>query len=71
VTPVDAAGGVSDAVTPVTQSSMDPLMRTTTLGPPLSISPSVVDTPPMETHIHMSAVSIVRCLICIANFGRF
>jgi hypothetical protein len=51
---IKGALDASHAVTPVTQSSLDPLMHTSTLSGPQGISPSVIETPPAKSYTHVS-----------------
>jgi hypothetical protein len=53
-TPTERFQETSQVVTPVTQASMDPLLHASTMTPPVSISPSTMDTPPGESHIHVN-----------------
>jgi hypothetical protein len=49
----------SDVVTPVTQSSLDPLMHTSVVTPPVSISLSVIVTPTEKIHTHVSILLLI------------
>jgi hypothetical protein len=43
---------VQNVVTPVTQAMEDPLMRPALQTPPLSITPTGIETPPSESYTH-------------------
>jgi hypothetical protein len=51
---IDAACGDASVVTPVTEAALDPLMHKSLQTPPLTIMPTIVDTPPGESHTHVS-----------------
>jgi hypothetical protein len=53
-TPIEGTSDAWQAVTPVTQASLDPLMHTSTLDGPEGISPSVIETPPAKSYTHVS-----------------
>jgi hypothetical protein len=53
---------VQNVVTPVTQAMEDPLMRPVLQTPPLSITPTGIETPPSESYTHVSM------LVCVVLF---
>jgi hypothetical protein len=62
----DTCSVVHNVVTPVTQADIDPLMRPALQTPPLSITPTCVDTPPVEKYTHVS-MSIPRSIFSDTN----
>jgi hypothetical protein len=51
---IDAACGYASVFTSVTEAALDPLMHKLPQTPPLTITPTTVDTPPGESHTHVS-----------------
>jgi hypothetical protein len=51
---IEDAFGNASVITPVTEAVLDPLMHKTLQTPPLTITPMTVDTPPGESHAHLS-----------------
>jgi hypothetical protein len=55
----DSGYVVQNVVTLVTHAAMDPLMRPVLQRPPLSITPSCVETPPVESYTHVSMLVFI------------
>jgi hypothetical protein len=51
---IEAACGDASVVTPVTEAALDPLMHKSLQTPPLTITPTTIDTLPGESHTHVS-----------------
>jgi hypothetical protein len=51
---IEAARGDASVVTPVTEAALDPLMHKSLQTPPLTITPTTIDTLPGESHTHVS-----------------
>jgi hypothetical protein len=56
----DVGHALQSIVTPVMQAGLDPLMRTTLQTPPLSITPTFIDTPTGESYTHVSLLFFVE-----------
>jgi hypothetical protein len=61
----DLGSAVQNIVTPVTQAGLDPLMHAALQTPPLSITPTCVETPPGESYTHVSMFFFVVLVGCI------
>jgi hypothetical protein len=61
----DLGFAVQNFVTPVTQAGLDPLMREVLQTPPLSITPTGVETPPGESYTHVCMFFFVVLFGCI------
>jgi hypothetical protein len=51
---IDDAFGNASVITLVTEAALDPLMHKSLQTPPLTITPTTVDTPPGESQTHVS-----------------
>jgi hypothetical protein len=51
---IDNAFGNASVITPVTEAVLDLLMHKSLQTPPLTITPTTVDTSPCESHTHVS-----------------
>jgi hypothetical protein len=51
---IEAACGNSRVITPVTEAALDLLMHRSLQTPPLTITPTTIDTPPGKSHSHVS-----------------
>jgi hypothetical protein len=56
----DAEHANQSIVTPVTQAGLDPLMRPALQTPPLSITPTIVETPLVGSFTHVSMLFFVQ-----------
>jgi hypothetical protein len=55
----DSGSAIQNIVTPVMQAGLDPLMRAALQTPPLSITPTGVETPLGESYTHVSMLFFV------------
>jgi hypothetical protein len=55
----DGGHATQSIVTPVTQAALDPLVRPALQTPPLSITPTSIETPPDERYTHISMLFFV------------
>jgi hypothetical protein len=56
----DAEHAIPSIVTSVAQAGLDPLMHPALQIPPLSIKPTTVETPPVESFTHVSMIFFVQ-----------
>jgi hypothetical protein len=66
MSPVDVGSVQGNAVTPVTQSALGPLMHTSVITPQVTISPLAIETPPAVLHTHVSTCSFAVVLFMIS-----
>jgi hypothetical protein len=64
--PVDVGSVQMNVVTPVTQAALDPLMHTSVITPPVTVSPVAIETHPVVLHTHVSACTFVVVLFIIS-----
>jgi hypothetical protein len=51
---INDAFGNESVITPVMEAALYPLMHKSLHTPPLTITPTMVDTPPSESHTHVN-----------------